>query len=357
MVKKNKLKPEDVKKLIFSLIAIFVGLAIFIVVVADVGIDKIENAILLLKPWHFAILTFIYGIGFIISTFRWKMILNADGNFAPFRKILAARMVGQSINYLTPSGLVMGEPFKAIMLSGESDINIECVMASVIVEATVFLSTLLLVIIVGVLSFINGVSRLIYYIIMGVLTFLLMIFYLFYTKMIKECGPNEIEEGFFTYIIVLLHIDKISIVNRWQYKISGVEIRVKKFFLRHRKVVVVAIFLSLIEIAVMLFAYSMAISFLGFKTDIKTLLGIFSLMSLANVLPLPGSLGGLEVSQIFAFSFFDLGGQATALAFSLITRIVNLIYVMAGIACLVYFRIKSVAKKIMELLRYFEQKK
>jgi uncharacterized membrane protein YbhN (UPF0104 family) len=79
-------------------------------------------------------------------------------------------------------------------------------------------------------------------------------------------------------------------------------------------------------------------------------------MSMSNVLPLPASLGGFELSQIFAFNFFDLGGQITALAFSLTVRIISLIYVTAGIVYLVHFEAKLITKKIIEALPNIREK-
>lgn len=345
-------------KLVFFALTLIVGISLFVVVIRDVGIDKIANIVLSLNFWQFAALALLYGAGFLVSALRWKIILDANGNFVPFRKILAARMMGNSINYLTPSGLIMGEPFKAMILAGENDLKFGETMVSVVVEGAVYLSTLLVIVIIGVLGFISysAVSQKIFFSIVGVLALLLAIFCLFLVKMIKKSPVSAGDKGFFTYLIALFRLDKISFVNGFKEKIARGEARIREFFSLHRRVVFSAIFLSLAEITIMLFAHWLTIAFLGFTISAKTLLGVFSLMSIANVLPLPASLGGFELSQIFAFSFFGLGGQAIALAFSLIVRIISLIYVMIGIAYLIHFEAKLIAKKIIEATPDFREK-
>ena len=75
-----------------------------------------------------------------------------------------------------------------------------------------------------------------------------------------------------------------------------------------------------------------------------------------SFLPLPGSLGGFELSQVFAFGFFGLGGNLAALGFSLITRIISLLFVVIGIIYLAYFEIRLTIKKISEALPEWAEK-
>lgn len=341
-------------KPIFFFVTLAIGIAIFAYIVNDTGINKITAIIFSLSLRQFIALVVLNILGILLSAFRWKIILNANGDFAPFRKILAARMVGFSINYLTPSGLIMGEPFKAMVLAGESDIKMGSAMVSVVVEGAIFLSTLLFFVMLGIISFIAffPVSSKIFFIIAAIFVFMAAIFYLFYSKMIKKNFSGQTQKGFFTYIIELFRLDKISFVNQLKTRISRREEEVKTFFSLHQNTIFAAILLSILEIIILFSSYWLAISFLGFHLSIKTLLGVAALMSISNLLPLPGSLGGFELSQIFAFNFFHLGGQATALGFSMIIRIVSLIFVAIGILYLAYFEIKIFAQKFV--LSFFE---
>lgn len=339
-------------KYAFFAATLLAGIAIFAYIISDVGIDKITAVILTLKFHQFAALIILNAAAFLISTFRWRMILKANGDSVSFKKALAARMVGYSINYLTPSGLIMGEPFKAMVLAGENNIKLGSAMVSIVIEAAIFLSTYLSFVILGIISFItySNLSWKIFTTTMLALGFMLAVFYLFYSKMMKKCAPGQNEKGFFTYIIDLLHLHRFSFIGKLKGKIIRREEEIKNFFTLHRNTVLAAVLLSIVEMSLLLAGYWLTISFLGFSIGIKTLLGIMALMSVANLLPLPGSLGGFELSQVFAFSFFGLGGNLTALGFSLITRIINLFFVVIGIIYLSYFEIRLTAKKISESL-------
>lgn len=345
------------KKLTFFSITLIVGIILFVLVINNVGSDKIIHAILSLKPKHFAVLISLSALSFVISSYRWKIILNANGTFTSFKKIMAAKLVGNSINYLTPSGLIMGEPFKAIILSKEKNIGFGETMVSVVVEAAIYLSTVLLFVMVGILSFFTytNVSQKIFTIIIFAMVIMLFAFYLFYAKMIKKSsGANE--KGFFTFIIDFLHLHKFSFINKLKEKITRREKEVKTFFSLHRKTIYLSIFLSIAELTVGLAMQWLIISFLGFSVNAKTLLGVYSLMNISNLLPLPGALGGFEISQVFAFNFFNIGGQVTALAFSLTNRIISLTFATAGILYLSYFQIKLLSKNFLPLLLNFRQR-
>lgn len=344
--------------LIFFAFTLILGVSLFIIVVDKVGVDKIVSIISSLKPKHFAILIFMHGLGYLVSAYRWKIILDAGGSSIPFTKIFSARMVGYSVNYLTPTGLVIGEPFKAMVLASENNMALGTAMVSIVVEGAIFLSTLLFVIIVGIFSFItfSAISSKIFFMLLAALGFSFAVFYLFYIKMIRSSAKEDNNGGFFTFLINVLQLNRLAFIENLKQKINKREIEVKNFFSLHRKTVIAAVLLSLVEIGITLFAFWLTISFLGYHIGFMVLLGIFSLMAISNILPLPGSLGGFELSQIFAFSFFGLGGEAVALAFTMITRSINLIYVLLGIIYLVYFEFKLVNEKIIKILPAIKEK-
>lgn len=347
----------NLKKTLFFTITLIIGGFLFITVIRNVGIENIVKTIMTFQLKHFILLIILSIISAIIATVRWKIILNATGNMTSFHNVFAARMIGISINYLTPSGLVFGEPFKAVILSGKTNLKLGSTMSSIIIEGSIFLSTNLLFIIIGILAFFSysDVSLKISAIVIGVLVLFLGIFYLFYTKLIKSTGKMG-EKGLFTYIIDTLHLYKFSFINKLRNGIARREIEIRNFFQHHRKTVFYAIFLSVLEILINLVISWLTLYFLGLTVEIKALLGLFSLMNIAYIIPLPGSLGGLEISQIFAFSFFSLGGQTTALAYTLITRLLSLVLVSIGIGYLVHFQLNIVLKKTADYLTEFRQK-
>jgi uncharacterized protein (TIRG00374 family) len=192
-------------------------------------------------------------------------------------------------------------------------------------------------------------------IVIGALILFLSVFYLFYTKLVKSTN-NADKRGLFTYIIDLLHLNRLSLINKLRDRIIRREREIQNFFQHHRRTVFFAIFLSILEISINLATSWLTIYFLGLTIGPKALLGLFSLMNIAYLIPLPGSLGGLEISQIFAFGFFSLGGQTTALAYTLIMRLISLVLVSIGIGYLIHFQLNAIMTKTAEYSIMFKQK-
>lgn len=348
---------KNFNKSIFFSITLILGGILFIAIIEKVGIENIFKTILTFHLWNFMVIAALNITVMTLATLRWKIILDASENRISFNKIFIARMIGSSINYLTPSGLVLGEPFKAMVLSGKTGLSLGSAMTSIIIEGSIFLSIFLMFIIIGIFALLSysDLSLRIFTIIAGALVFFLALFYLFFTKMIKPSATRG-EKGFFTYLIDLFHLNKLPYVNSLKNKIIRRENEIKDFFKLHRKTVFAAIFLSILEILASLSAYWMTLHFLGLNVKLNAILGLFSLMSVSYLIPLPGSLGGLELSQIFAFSFFNLGGQSMALAFTLITRLVSLFFVAIGIILFIQFELDIISSKIADFSAKLKQK-
>ncbi|MBU3965532.1 flippase-like domain-containing protein [Patescibacteria group bacterium] len=337
-------------RFVFFSVSLLVGFLLFAAAIENIGAAKIIETILAFKLWQFVLLLALNGISFLFSAFRWKIILNAIGEFPPFKKILAARMVGNSVNYLTPSGLAGSEFFKAIVLSRESNVSAGRAFTSIVVDGAIYLPTILLFVIVGIFSIVSYnvaptrgmvLSEL-------AIVFLILIFYLFYAKMIKP-RKNLKEKGFFTFFIGLLRLNRISAINKLEGKIFKMETEVRDIFSRQRSVLLYSFLITLAEFGFLFLSYWLTVWFLGFTLGLKMFFSIIAILYLSYLLPLPGALGGMELGQSFAFAFLGLGGAA-GIAFTLITRIVSLIYVAIGIAYLSYFEAKIISQKILEFL-------
>lgn len=336
-------------KLVFFSASLLAGFLLFAAAIENIGAAKIIETILDFKAWQFAMLLILNGAAFLFSALRWKIILNAIGEFPPFKKILAARMVGNSINYLTPSGLAGSEFFKAIVLSRETSMPTGKVFTSIVVDGAIYLPTILLFVIIGIFSVISYNATPTKGLILSELAivFLVVIFYLFYAKMIRP-QKNPEEKGFFTFFIGLLRLNRIPAISRVEEKIFKMETEVRAVFSRQRSVLLYSFMITLAEFGFLFLSYWLTVWFLGFTLGLKMFFAIIAILYLSYLLPLPGALGGMELGQSFAFAFLGLGG-ATGIAFALITRIVGLIYVALGIAYLFYFETKIFSQKILEL--------
>ncbi len=344
-------------KFIFFSASLLVGFLLFVAVIENIGIAKIIETVLTFKLWQFVLLLFLNGITFLFSAFRWKIILNAIGEFPAFKKILAARMVGNAINYLTPSGLAGSEFFKAIVLSKESGVSAGKVFASIVVDGTVFLATILTFVIIGIfslVSFSTATSAKGLVLSEAAIVFLILLFYLFYAKMIKPQKSPE-EKGFFTFFIGLLRLNKIAAIANIENKIFKMETEIRVVFSQQRFVLFRSLIITLLEFGSLFLSYWLTVWFLGIALSFKMFFAIIAVLYLSYLLPLPGALGGMELGQSFAFTFLNIGA-ATGIAFTLITRILSLVYVALGIVYLFYFETRIISQKIFDVLPKIREK-
>jgi len=101
--------------------------------------------------WQFLLALGILSLSFLSGTLRWKIIIKSQlSQKVSFLDILIARIVGVSINYLTPVVFLGGQPIKAYILKERSKVSLDKVVVSIIIEEVIFLSVLLFFVILGV---------------------------------------------------------------------------------------------------------------------------------------------------------------------------------------------------------------
>jgi len=81
----------------------------------------------------------------------WWIILRSYGIRLPVRKVIGARMSGYAVSYLTPTMYFGGEPVRALMVVGASDVPTTRIFATIIVER--FLGGLSMIVFILIGSF------------------------------------------------------------------------------------------------------------------------------------------------------------------------------------------------------------
>jgi len=182
------------KKFIFYSLSLLIGLFLFYIALAEIGLTNISLAISKVSLWQFLSVLIIIFSGFLIGTLRWLII--ARSQIAPnisFWDLLIARLVGFSISYLTPVVFLGGQPFKAYVLRERSKVLIDKIVVSIILEEAIFLTYLFLFVIFGVifLIFKFDLPSKLQNIIFGVTLFCLFIFCFFYYRIMKKSSKDR----------------------------------------------------------------------------------------------------------------------------------------------------------------------
>src|SRR3989338_7719195 len=103
----------------------------------------------MLGMWKFLIILIPYTIVFVLDTMGWRYALKDLTPDLKFLGLFAARMAGESINCLTPSAYLGGEPLKAYLLKTYNVSTIDG-MASVVISRTIMTLAQVVFVLIGV---------------------------------------------------------------------------------------------------------------------------------------------------------------------------------------------------------------
>jgi len=330
-------------KRVFFLVSLILGLLLFLFAVQQAGIDDVWKSISL---FPITVIILVFLINFIaiivIGSLRWKIILKSQNVCdVSFLKILRAKLAGFLVSYITPSVLVGGEPVRAYMIKERSKCGWEKSFASVVIDQTIYFFTVFLFMIMGFLFLVKYASlpTEIFYGFGTIAAFVVFTFYIFYSRTLNS---NSDGDGFFMFFIKTIKLNKIKFVKSREKKIVATEKIVSHFFKTKRKTLVEAFLFSVLELSLYLIIIWIVIFCLGTVIKITQATSIFFLLTLANFVPIPGSLGSFEMALTFIFDFFGLG-KSNGFTFSLIYRIINIALVFVGFFTLIYFELKTVS--------------
>ncbi|MBW6440954.1 flippase-like domain-containing protein [Patescibacteria group bacterium] len=330
------------KRVFFSL-SILLGLFLFIGTILQAGIESVFQTI---KIFPLAVLLAVFFINFVaifaIGTLRWKIIIEAQNSHKiSFWKVLRAKLAGFAVSYITPSVLVGGEPVRAYMIKEETDYSWEKSFASVIIDQAIYFFVMFLFMITGFIFLINhfALPTSIFYGFLLIIIFALVVFYMFYFRIINT---NSDGHGFFMFIIRTTRLDRIKFIKKKEENIERMEKVIAQFFKKETKIFARALFLAVIEVFLYLIVIWMIIFYLGSEINFAFSSAIFFIFTLANFIPIPGSLGSFEASLTFIFNLLGIG-KSSGFAFSLIFRVINIALVLIGFVALVHFEFKTIS--------------
>jgi uncharacterized protein (TIRG00374 family) len=328
------------KKTLLIISSLFIGVLLFVLALQQVGLSEIKSALFLFpREAIFLIFAINFLAMFVVGSYRWLVILRAQGCDADFRTVMRIKLAGFALSYVTPSAFLFGEPIRAYMIKEEKECGWEKSFASVIVDQTILFAALLFAMIVGFVFLAEkfSLSQGVFWGFLILFAFSLMAFYLFYRKIIRR-GVDE--EGFFTFLIIKTGLDKVGFIKNNLQGIENTEKVMEKFFKEEQKSSLLVILLGFLEVALDISVVFFACFYLGHLINVLESVGIFSFLTFASLIPIPGSLGSFEVVLTLVFNLFGFGKQ-NGLAFSLIYRLVNVTFCVIGLVAFMQFMIKT----------------
>lgn len=316
------------KKTLLFILSLLVGIALFVGVLYYIGLEDLRAAFM---SFSWEIIAIIIGLSFLqifIVIYRWRLILGAQGDKVPFKKLLAPKFVGFTVSFLTPGLYIGGEPIRAYLLKKQSKIRLSHGFASIIVDKILDF-TYPLPFLIGALIYamfkydISWEAISIFIVILMGLIFLLGLFYIQTYRGI----------GFFTSIARWFRLDRIKKFEKFIEKGKYFEHIVITFFKHRRALFVKGLLLSLLGGIVVFIQFMVILHALGISADIVQILVMMVFMILAFLVPVPASLGSLEASQVVVFTALGHPGSI-GVAFTLILRVAEMGKLAVGLSFL-----------------------
>jgi uncharacterized protein (TIRG00374 family) len=313
------------KKLIILSAFLLFGIACFIKVIIDTGVEEIWMQMRQFKLIHFVIFLGLSTLNFMLYNLRWYMIIKKiyHGKLS-FWQLFMHRMSAFAVSYVTPSAQTGGEPLRAMLLHDDG-VPAGTSASSVIIDKGLEFAALAIFIAAGLaVSLLYGALPPEFRYAAGfTLVVILGLIFWFYYSSVKDIG-------FFSSILRGLRLNKFHRVKTFEEKIIEVEVEMAKFYSKHVKTFIVLVMISFIITSFLLLEHYLIARFMGVELDFMQTFLVSTIPYIAYALPIPGGIGLLEGSTAVIFS--AMGVSINAFVLVLIIRIRDLVFVLIGLA-------------------------
>jgi hypothetical protein len=276
-----------------------------------------------LQGWQILALLGLNVVIYSFITLRWWLIIRAEKKGVRFLPLLAARVSAFGVSYFTPGPQVGGEPIQVLYLQRNYGLTYVRAVSTVVMDKLLeFLAGFVLlgfglmaVIQAGIFSASGGGS----FAALGGLGLLMLFPPLHLILMYRGTYP------------VSSLLRKFS-NNKFVRFVAASERMAGTFCRRHPASLVSAIFASLLAALGMVVEFFFITRFLDIELSFWQTLSAWTAGWLSFLLPLPGGLGALEASQVFALGAFGISA-VSALGVTLLIRARDLL--IGGIGLLI----------------------
>jgi uncharacterized protein (TIRG00374 family) len=294
---------------IYSILAILLYFAL-----RNAPLHEIWNTLRQLQSWQVAILLGLNLFIYMLITLRWWIIVRAENRLIPYVPLLLVRIAVFGVSYFTFGPHVGGEPLQVFYLQRKYRLTFTHATASVIMDkllellANFFLLALGLTAIfqAGILST-NGTSS---WLSLSGLVVLCLWPPIHIILLYRKTYPVS---------AILRSIPFIKKDSKAMRFIAAAERLAGAFCRRHLPSLIAAIAMSLFAGVGMVSEFALIASFLDIQLPFWQVVAAWTAGWLSLLAPLPGGLGALEASQVFALGAFGISA-ASAIGVTLVMR-------------------------------------
>ena len=311
------------------------GLVVLIALVARVGIESVGSVLSRLTWWQLALVCIPYGLIMAVDTLGWRYAFTSTP--PPYLRMLAARTAGEAVNIVTALGSVGGEAVKVWLLRPAVPYD-ESVPSVVIAKTTSTIAQALLLLL-GLLLALTAMALdgNVIWAMLGLLAVEMLLVGGFFatqvTGLVRRAGRLLAWSGLIEDASAAEELDaclRRYYREKWRRFLLSISFHFGGWLLGALETLVI---LYVLEIPVPI-ATATVIEALGSGVRFATFL-------------VPGSLGVLEGANTGVFGALGLGASA-GLAFSLVRRARQGVWIGIGLAVLVTARMLATSSATAE---------
>ena len=300
----GRAKPRSLRSfLIYATLTILLYLAL-----RNAPFSEIWSTLSQLRLWQIGVL-FMLNSGVVFAiTARWWIIVRSENRSIPFLPLVRYRLSTFGISYFTPGPQVGGEPLQVYYLQKNHGLTFARSTSAVIMDKLIELLGNSVLIVAGVTAAVQvGMVGRSEALALGSLIPMAAIL------VIPLIHLSLLYHGRYPLSKILRAVSPVSGKPDWVRLIIVSERMAAAFTRRRLSAVLGAFFFSMLALAGTLLEYALITSFLGAPLSFSQNLAGLTSVVLAFILPLPGGLGALEASQVYALTSM---GYAPAIGIS-----------------------------------------
>lgn len=298
------------RKWILRFVWLLVLAALLYFALRNALLTEILQTLQQLQLWQIAILLLINVVIYGLVTLRWWIIVRAESKAIPYLPMLAVRVAVFGVSYFTLGPQVGGEPLQVLYLQRKYGLTYTRATASVFMDKLLeFLANFFLlgtgltaILQAGILSG-NGNNS---FVSLSGLVILFLWPPIHITLMMR---------GIYPVSLILRRVSN----NKFVRFIAASERMAGTFCRRHFRSLLAAIAVSVLAAIGMVSEYFFITSFLQIDLLFSQTVAAWTAGWLAFLVPLPGGLGALEASQVFALGAFGIAA-ASAISVTFLIR-------------------------------------
>ena len=308
------------------LASITAGGLLFALVLLIVGFDSIVEPFRTFSLLYLSFFLLSSVLLYIVYVLRWAAVLKYQGIKVPFLLLLRYKLIGSSINYLTPVSRIGGEPVKAYLF--KKKMKTDSALSSIVLETMLGMFTDVLFVcflLVFMIIFFALPSEIASLSLMLSLIGLALIA-VYFSTLLNRKGPLS------HVIRVVYLLLRKPILKKLIEKIRIMEEQMTEFLRLRKKGVIQAVAISMISWPLTFLQYKFALLSIGFEASFTIIFLSIVATTIASIMPIPAAFGVQEAGHISLFSLVATANIGFAL--SIFLRLKDLIITFVGLTLL-----------------------